>query len=60
MFEFDSAKSDANKMKHGLDFIEAQALWNDDNLTALGMVDHDGETQRLFVGTSRMRLSSRP
>jgi len=28
-FEFDSAKSAANKVKHGIDFIEAQALWSD-------------------------------
>lgn len=27
MFEFDPAKSVANKAKHGLDFSEAQALW---------------------------------
>ena len=28
-FEFDSKKSDANKTKHGINFIEAQELWND-------------------------------
>ena len=28
-FEFDEAKSVANKGKHGIDFIEAQALWDD-------------------------------
>lgn len=28
-FEFDPAKSAANKVKHGIDFIEAQALWMD-------------------------------
>ncbi len=31
-FEFDPNKSDANKMKHGVDFIEAQELWNDIDL----------------------------
>ena len=31
-FEFDPQKSAANKEKHGIDFIEAQALWNDPNL----------------------------
>jgi uncharacterized DUF497 family protein len=30
-FEFDPAKSTANKSKHGIDFIEAQALWEDAN-----------------------------
>ncbi len=27
MFEFDSKKSAINKVKHGIDFIEAQSLW---------------------------------
>lgn len=28
-FEFDINKSKHNKEKHGIDFIEAQALWDD-------------------------------
>lgn len=28
-FEFDPGKSARNKRKHGIDFEEAQALWND-------------------------------
>ena len=28
-FEFDPTKSAANKVTHGIDFVEAQALWND-------------------------------
>ena len=28
-FEFDEEKSRANRQKHGLDFVEAQALWDD-------------------------------
>jgi len=28
-FEFNENKSKANKEKHGIDFIEAQKLWND-------------------------------
>ena len=28
-FEFDPLKSAANKAKHGIDFVEAQALWSD-------------------------------
>lgn len=28
-FEFDEQKSRANRTKHGLDFLEAQALWED-------------------------------
>jgi uncharacterized DUF497 family protein len=30
-FEFDPDKSVANKAKHGIDFIEAQAIWTDSN-----------------------------
>jgi uncharacterized protein len=29
MFEFDVSKSIGNKEKHGIDFEEAKALWND-------------------------------
>ena len=28
-FEYDQAKSDANYGKHGIDFEDAQRLWND-------------------------------
>jgi len=31
-FEFDERKSRANKAKHGIDFVEAQALWLDEDL----------------------------
>lgn len=30
-FEFDEAKSNSNKQKHGIDFYEAQMLWCDPN-----------------------------
>jgi uncharacterized protein len=29
IFEFDKRKSESNKRKHGINFIEAQALWED-------------------------------
>ena len=28
-FEYDERKIRSNKLKHGIDFVEAQALWND-------------------------------
>lgn len=31
MFEFDPLKSEANKIKHGIDFEESIKLWNDPN-----------------------------
>ncbi len=30
-FEYDENKSQVNKEKHGIDFIEAQKLWQDEN-----------------------------
>jgi uncharacterized DUF497 family protein len=30
-FEFNEAKSNANRLKHGIDFVEAQSLWADDH-----------------------------
>ena len=30
-FEFDPEKSAANKAKHGIDFVEAQAIWSDED-----------------------------
>ena len=34
-FEFDPAKSTSNLFKHGIDFVEAQALWLDSELVIL-------------------------
>ena len=31
-FDFDTRKSEENKRKHGIDFVEAQALWDDPDL----------------------------
>ncbi len=31
-FEYDDNKSQTNQQKHGIDFIEAQQLWQDDDL----------------------------
>ncbi len=31
-FEFDADKSHSNKKKHGIDFVEAQELWDDPDL----------------------------
>lgn len=33
-FVFDPAKSAANKDKHGIDFVDAQALWDDPDCPA--------------------------
>ena len=46
-FEFDKHKSEANKRKHGLDFVEAQALWDDPELLEIPLETED--EQRLLV-----------
>ena len=47
-FEYDPAKSEANKKKHGIDFIEAQALWDDPDLAEIP-AKTTGETRFLVV-----------
>jgi uncharacterized protein len=49
MFEFDPAKSQANKAKHDIDFSEAQALWDDPNLLEVPARTLD-EPRFLIVG----------
>jgi len=34
-FEYDHEKSEANKAKHGIDFEEGQALWDDPDLVEI-------------------------
>jgi len=48
-FEFDPAKSAANRQKHGIDFEEAHALWNDPNLLEAPAFSTD-EQRYLVVG----------
>lgn len=50
VFEYDPDKSAANKAKHGIDFEEAQALWESGNLFELGVVPYEREERRLLVG----------
>ena len=48
-FEFDSTKSDSNKKKHGIDFYEAQALWNDPDFIEIPLKTID-EPRFLVIG----------
>ncbi len=48
-FEFDEAKSLSNKQKHGIDFVEAQNLWNDPNLVEI-KARTDNEPRYLIIG----------
>jgi uncharacterized protein len=49
MFEFDEEKSQANAGKHGIDFVEAQALWSDPNLIEIPAKTVD-EPRFLVIG----------
>ena len=49
-FEFDEAKSAANKAKHGIDFSEAQALWEDESLLRIAARPMD-EQRFVLIGT---------
>ncbi|WP_113873950.1 BrnT family toxin [Marinomonas aquiplantarum] len=42
-FEFDQLKSDANLAKHGIDFNEAQRLWDDSMLLEIPAKTEDEE-----------------
>lgn len=42
-FEFDPKKSESNKNKHGIDFGEAQKLWNDSDLLEIPAKTTDEE-----------------
>lgn len=49
-FEFDLEKSAANKLKHGIDFFEAQTLWDDPDLIEIPAKTSD-EPRFLIIGT---------
>jgi len=42
-FEYDEQKSQINKEKHGIDFLEAQKLWQDENALVIpaNIVDYE-------------------
>ncbi len=48
-FEYDPEKSEVNKNKHGIDFIEAQALWEDPDLIEIPAKTSD-EPRFLIIG----------
>ena len=48
-FEFNPIKSEENKKKHGINFIEAQELWNDPDLIEVPARTSD-EPRFLVVG----------
>ena len=48
-FEFDKRKSSSNKTKHGINFVEAQQLWDDPDRVEIPARDTD-EPRFLVIG----------
>ncbi|MDT4289699.1 BrnT family toxin [Methylomonas sp. MO1] len=48
-FEFDEAKSQANLLKHSINFVDAQLLWNDPRLLEIPAKTED-EPRFLVIG----------
>jgi hypothetical protein len=50
MFEFDPDKSAVNAAKHGIDFVQAQALWDDEFAIIIPSTQrHEGEDRQLRI-----------
>ena len=49
-FEFDPYKSEINKKKHGIDFEEAQLLWDDVYVRRIPAFTVDGEVRYMVIG----------
>lgn len=54
-FEFDPNKSESNKEKHGIDFAEVQALWNDPDLLEIPVNNVEDENRYLLIGRIRQK-----
>ena len=54
VFEYDHKKSQHNKSKHGIDFEEAQGLWDDDNRVEIQAVSEPEERWMItgLIGTA--------
>ena len=48
-FEFDETKSQANLLKHGINFVDAQDLWSDPSLLEIPAKTED-EPRYLMIG----------
>ena len=52
-FNYDPHKSQSNKIKHGIDFVEAQALWA--SLISEDPADFRGEMRYVVTGKIRAK-----
>ncbi len=56
-FEFDEQKSKRNKEKHGIDFVEAQRIWEDPEVVMIP-AKIISESRYLLIGKSDNRIWS--
>ena len=56
-FEFDPDKSAANKEKHGIDFVEAQEIWADEERALVPLLFAD-EDRFMMIGEFGTKLWS--
>lgn len=54
-FEFNPAKSETNREKHGIDFVEAQQLWQDRDAMVFP-VSHPVEDRFILLARHREKL----
>ncbi len=50
LFEYDETKSQSNEQKHGINFIQAQTLWDDDDLLEFPARQVDDEIRYFAIG----------
>ena len=52
-FEWDAAKADLNRKKHGVSFLEARSVFDDSEALLISDPDHSREEERfVLLGTS--------
>ena len=56
-FEYDPSKSQSNREKHGIDFLEAQELWADENRLEIPAKTVD-EARYIVIGKIKGKLWS--
>lgn len=55
-FEYDPAKSEANRLKHGIDFEVAQELWQDELRLEIPARVQDGEERWALIARLLARI----
>jgi len=56
-FEYDENKSKSNKIKHGIDFEEAQELWRDDKMVEI-LTPFEDEKRYINIGKIKNKFYS--